>query len=351
VATHGVTIGRRKVGPEEPVFVIAEIGMNHNGSLDLAKALVLAAAAAGADAVKFQTFRTERFYARSFPDLAERRKYELSPEAHRALKALADELGVEFFSTPLDAGSADLLDELGVPCFKVASCDLNNYPFLKYLACKGKPILLSTGYSTLAEVDRAVETIHSTGNRQLVLLHCVAMYPTDLAFANVRAVETLRRCFQVPVGLSDHSTDSPVAAISAVTLGACVLEKHFTLDRKLPGYDHAFSETPASLKALIAQVRDTERALGDGLKRPQEPEFKRRTNARRSLYWSGSYPPGTPIREEMLIPMRPGVGLPPETMELLVGRMLCAAVEDGELARFAQVEWEADAGQVLRKSA
>ena len=334
-----LSIGKRRIGPTEPVFIIAEIGMNHNGDFDLAQKLIRAAAGCGADAVKFQTFKTELFYARSFPGFEERKRLEFPYEWHAPLKQLADDLGVEFISTPFDPRSVDFLDDLDVPCFKVASSDLNNYPFLAHIAQKGKPILLSTGYSTMGEIEKAVDAIVSTGNRQLVLLHCVSVYPVPPEDSNLRAITALRTAFDLPVGLSDHTVDSPVAPIVATVLGACVLEKHFTLDRDLPGYDHRMSETPSSFKQLVDNVRTTVRALGSGIKKPIGAELERLPNARRSLYWKQSYMAGSLITDDMVLILRPGHGLSPETLEMVRGHRLSTSVKAGTLVEMQHIDW------------
>lgn len=334
-----ISIGNRKIGQNEAVFIIAEIGMNHNGDFSLAQKLIQAAADSGADAVKFQTFKTELFYAKSSPGFEERKKLELPYEWHPSLKQLAEDFGIQFISTPFDTDSADLLDDLDVPCFKVASSDLNNYPFLEYLADKGRPILLSTGYATLGEIEKAVDKITSTGNKQLVLLHCVSTYPVSTEDSNLRAIVTLRKAFELHVGLSDHTVDSPIAAIAATSLGACVLEKHFTLDRALPGYDHHMAETPLSFKQLVYNIRTTEQALGSGIKKPIEPELERLANARRSLYWKQSYAAGTLINDEMVMILRPGHGLPPEKLDMIVGHRLSNLVKGGAFVELRHIDW------------
>ena len=337
--TQTITIGKRLVGPQEPVFIIAEIGMNHNGDLELAKRMVRAAAKCGADAVKFQTFKTELLYARDFPDFEQRRKMELPYEWHHPLMSLSNDAGMEFISTPFDLDSAAFLDELGVPCFKVASCDLNNYPFLRRLAKKGKPLLVSTGFSTLAEIDQAVATVRQTGNDELVLLHCVASYPAPAADCNLRAIQTLRQAFGTVVGLSDHTADPSVAPIAATALGACVLEKHFTVDCELPGYDHLMSQDPAGMRLLVEQVRSATAALGSGLKSPTATERDRVRGARRSLYWKQSYAAGTCVDDDMLVTLRPAAGLAPEALDTIRGRRLSGPVEAGALLDIRQIDW------------
>lgn len=334
-----ITIGAKKVGPSEPVFIIGEIGLNHNGDLELAEKMVRGVAECGADAVKFQTFKTELFLSKGFPGYEERKNFEFKYEWHAPLKKLAEELGLEFFSTPLDTDSVDFLDELGVPCFKVASMDLNNYPFLEYIASKGKPIILSTGFSRMGEVEKAVDAITSTGNQQLILLHCVSVYPVDPAETNLQAILTLQSAFDLPVGFSDHTKDSPVAPIVATTLGARVWEKHFTLDRELPGYDHHMSEPPEAFSRLVENIRITERALGTGIKKPHKLELERVSNARRSLYWRDFYEAGTVVKKEMVLSVRPAKGLAPEALKMVLGHPLRTPVEADTLVEMQHIDW------------
>jgi len=311
-----IRIGSKIIGEARPVYIIAEIGMNHNGEYGLAEKLIRAAADCGVDAVKFQTYKTEFFYSRKFPNFEERQKSELPFDWHKPLKVVADEAGVEFISTPFDTESADFLDRLGVACFKVASSDLNNYPFLEYISRKKKPVLLSTGFSTLDEVRKAVSSVLKY-HKQLVLLHCVSTYPAAI----------------------EHTTDVSIVPVAATAVGACIIEKHFTLDRNLPGYDHRMSVTPAGLKKMVRNVRDTEKALGSGTKQPTEAEMKRISGARRSLYWKGSYPAGTVITPEMLLILRPGGGLEPEMLDKICGHRLLEAVAADTLIGKSQIDW------------
>ena len=346
VRTKLIRIGNRAVGFGEPVFIIAEAGVNHNGDVELAKRLINVAAEAGADAVKLQTFKAERVVSATAPkaeyqlqttDAVESqldmlRRLELSLEAHRELQAYCQERGVLFMSTPFDEESADLLDELGVPVFKVGSGEITNWPFLEYVARKGKPIILSTGMSYLSEVDEAVRVIRDAGCDQLVLLHCVSNYPADPADANLRAMQTLAAAFGVPVGYSDHTLGIEVA-IAAVALGACVIEKHFTLDRSLPGPDHRASLEPDELKSLVRGIRTVEAALGHGCKKPAASEANTAAVARRSLVAVQDIPAGTTLTEELIATKRPGTGLPPAMRPYLVGRTVRVSVPDGTLLK------------------
>ena len=331
--------------PEAPhvsdhVFVIAECGVNHNGSLPLALELVDCAASAGADAVKFQTFRPEALVSRT----ARKARYQLaavggtdtqfemlesltlSEADHRALRQRCDTQSIEFMSTPFDEQSCDLLERVGVTRFKIGSGDLTHLPLLRHVAAKGRPVILSTGMATLAEVEAAVDAIREAGDPPLSLLHCVTEYPAPLDQINLRAMDTLRRAFGLPVGYSDH-TLGPEASIAAVTLGATVIERHLTLDRALPGPDHSASSEPDELRALIATLRQVQRALGDGIKRPAACELGNRDVARRSLVATRDLRAGERLTPDAVAIKRPATGIQPADLEKALGRRLALDVE------------------------
>ena len=330
-----VTIGKRSVGKGHPVFIIAEAGVNHNGDVDTARRLIDCAVAAGADAVKFQTFTARRlntrtapkssYHLRATPPDAEEswydllRRQEMDREMHVTLKTHCRQTGIVFLSTPYDFQSVDLLDELDVPAFKIASTDANNTPFLSYVAAKGRPILLSTGMCTMGEVSDAVRAVSGAGNRELILLHCTANYPADLDTANLLAMTTLSSTFEVPVGYSDHCPQR-TAPIAAVALGAVVVEKHFTLSRDLPGPDHQASLLPEELRTLVHDVRRTQKALGSPEKAPQPCEMENRLKLRKSIVSDTFIAKGSIITLEMLAFKRPGTGLPPGRIDAVTGR-------------------------------
>ena len=348
---ENVTTGSLSIGPNFPCFVIAEAGVNHNGDLELARRLVDVAAEAGADAVKFQTFRADRLvsptapkaaYQRQTTDAGESqldmlRRLELSPAAHRELSDYCRQRGLIFLSTPFDEESADLLDELDVLAFKIGSGEVTNHPFLEYVARKGKPIILSTGMSYLSEVDEAVRVLRDAGCEQLILLHCVSSYPAAPADANLKAIQTLAAAFGVPVGYSDHTPGIEVA-LAAVALGACVIEKHFTLDRNLPGPDHRASLEPPELRALISGVRTVERALGDGIKRPVPAEADTRAVARRSLAARVDIPAGVIVEAGMLTALRPADGIPPGLIRRVIGRRTRRSLTAGQFIDWSDLE-------------
>jgi len=337
-----VRVAGRVIGPGQPCFLVAEAGVNHNGELELGRSLVDAAAAAGVDAIKFQTFSADRLATADAPKAAYQsagagagesqremlRRLELTADAHRDLMRRSRERGLLFFSTPFDEESAAFLLDLGVPALKVPSGEVTNLPFLRVLGGAGVPILMSTGMATLDEVREAVATLRAGGAEALVLLHCVSAYPADPADVNLRAMDTLARVFEVPVGYSDHTRGLEIP-LAAVARGAAVLEKHFTLSRELPGPDHAMSLEPDDLAALVRGVRVVESALGDGVKRPAGAERAIAAVARKSLVAACDLAAGTALTEGCLVARRPGTGLSPAMLPRIVGRRLKAAVAAG----------------------
>ena len=341
---QNIQIANKLIGPGQPVFVIAEAGVNHNGDLKMARALIDVAAEAGADAVKFQTFRADLLATSDAPKAEYQlqttgdaesqfemlRRLELSADAHRELQSYCNERGIIFLSTPFDEEAVDLLDELGVPAFKISSGDLTNSPLLEYVAGKGKPVILSTGMSELAELIEAVSVLNTAGCENPVLLHCVSNYPADASEVNLRAMQTMRSAFDVPVGFSDH-TEGIDVALAAVALGACVIEKHFTLDRTLPGPDHRASLEPAELRELVRSIRRVESALGNGRKVPSASEIETAKVARRSLVAARDIPAGATLQREMVVLRRPGTGMSSTMIEMLVGRKTLREIAAGAI--------------------
>ncbi|MFC1869954.1 N-acetylneuraminate synthase [Chloroflexota bacterium] len=345
-----VKIGQRYTGDNEPCLIIAEAGVNHNGDIGLAKKLIDAAREAGADAVKFQTFKAEGVVSRDAPKAdyqkvttgAEEsqfdmiKKLELTANDFEELFAHAQRKDIIFLSSPFDKGSVDLLDRLGMPAFKVASGEITNYLLLKHIARKKKPIILSSGMSTLEEIEEALAVIRGEGAEEIVLLHCVSCYPAKIEDMNLKAMETLRHAFKLPVGLSDHTLGITIP-VAAVALGACVIEKHFTLDKNLPGPDHRASLEPDELKQMIKAIRDVEKAMGDGIKRITKEEEDNRKIVRRSIIAKADIPAGTVITEEMLDVKRPGNGIEPRHMDSIVGKKAKELIKSEELITFAKV--------------
>ena len=350
-ASNLPVVGDRTVGDGQPVFIIAEAGVNHNGDVELARRLVDAAVEANADAVKFQTFVADRVISPSAPkaqyqlqrtdrdesQLEMVRRLELSPEAHHLLHAHCRERGIQFLSTPFDRGSADLLSELGVPAFKLSSGEVTNWPFLEYVARFMKPVILSTGMSDLREVEKALAVIRATGNQQTILLHCVSSYPAAPADVNLRAMHTMAVEFGVPIGFSDHTLGIAVP-IAAAALGAAVIEKHLTLDKTLTGPDHAASLEPQEFASMVNGIRMVESSLGNGIKAPAEAELDTLRVARRSLVSAGSLSKGTVLQADMFNEMRPGTGIPPSSLSEVLGRTLKHDLAAGQLLSWSDLQ-------------
>jgi len=351
VTGRTVRIGDREVGASHPCFIIAEAGVNHNGDVELAKELVDIAVDAGADAVKFQTFKAERLVSALAPkadyqlrttDAAESqmdmlRKLELSEAAHEELFAYCAERNILFLSSPFDEGSAKLLDDLGVPAFKIPSGEITNLPFLEHIARMGKPMIVSTGMSTLGEVETAVRTIRAADNNDLVLLHCVSDYPADPADVNLRAMSSMAAAFGTPVGYSDHTRGIEVA-LAAVAIGACVIEKHFTVSRNLIGPDHEASVEPDELKTLVGSIRTVESALGNGQKSPAPSEANTAEVVRKSLVAACDIPSGTTLTREMIAARRPGTGLPPDMIQFIVDSTTSQDIVEGAVFTWEMLE-------------
>ena len=347
--TAYIAIGDRKVGHGQPCFMIAEAGVNHNGSLEQAIELVDAAARAKADAVKFQTFRAELLVTQDAPKAQYQiaatgaaesqfqmlKKLELSAAAHRQLASYCGQKGIIFLSTPFDNASADFLHELGVPAFKIGSGEVTNLPLLSHVARFGKPVIMSTGMSGLGEVEDALKTLSAGGCRQIAVLHCVSNYPAAAADTNLRAMHTLGAAFGMPVGYSDHTLGLPIS-LAAVALGACIIEKHITLDRSLPGPDQFCSLEPAELVALVEGIRMVEASLGHGRKEPAASEADVAAVARKSLVAAQDIPAGTVLTADLVCIRRPGTGLPPVMLQYVLGRTAKAAITAGAL-----IGWEA----------
>jgi N,N'-diacetyllegionaminate synthase len=323
-------------------FVIAEAGVNHNGDPDLARRLVDIAADAGADAIKFQTFDPAALVTADAPKAAYQQRNDgttrtqrqmldalVLPHAlHRELRDRAHARGVMFLSTPFDEGSADFLVDLGVPALKVGSGELTNHLLLRHLARKKLPLLLSTGMAVLDEVAAALAVIRDAGDPPVALFHCVSNYPCAPDEANLLAMATLRGRFGVPTGWSDHTLGIDVS-LAAVALGAQLLEKHFTVDRRLPGPDHLASLEPAELSALVRGVRAVESALGTGDKTPSPAERAVALVARRSLHWRRALAPGQIVTMDDLQALRPGDGVSADRIEDLIGRRMTRSVAAG----------------------
>lgn len=340
----GICIGRHEISRESPVFVVAELGANFT-SLQEAERLMQIAASAGADAVKVQTFRAETLATegatftledgREIPQYEYFRAHEIDEAMHHELQAIAAALGLVFFSTPSDYADVDLLDRLKVPCFKTGSDDLTNYPLLEYIAGRGKPMIVSTGMSTLGEIEEALSRIRGAGNEQVILLHCVTGYPVPLSQAHLRVISTLQQAFDVPVGYSDH-TQGRLAAVLGAALGAVMLEKHLALDVSAGGPDNDVAIDGQGLGSLVAEVRAVRALLGEPARRVFPVEEKWRAASRKSLVLGRNVPAGQPITHEDIGIRRPGGGLEPRHLAAIQGRRARRDLRRGEM-----IDWDA----------
>ena len=338
-----IKIAGRIVGPGQPCFIIAEAGVNHNGDMDLARQLVDAATRAGADAVKFQTFTAESLLTPEAPKAEYQKqttgsvesqfemisRLELSAGDHRELINYCEDQGILFMSSSFDESSTDLLAELDVAVYKVTSGEITNLPFLDHVARKGKPMIVSTGMAYLSEVEAAVRTIEAAGNQDYILLQCTSNYPADPADANLAAMATMATAFNAPVGYSDHTPGIEVP-LAAVALGACVVEKHITVDNALPGPDHLASSEPEEFSAMVRGIRTVESSLGHGRKEPAFSEANTASVARKSLVAAQDIPAGATLTEELIAIKRPGTGLPPEMRPHVSGRTTRRPIPKGE---------------------
>jgi len=331
---------------QDKVLVIAEAGVNHNGRLDTAKQLVDVAAEAGADMVKFQTFSADRLvttsadkaeYQNQTTDASESqhtmiRKLELSREMHEELIAYCRQCKIEFFSTGFDTQSIDMLIELGQKKFKIPSGEITNLPYLRHIGRYANPVILSTGMATLGEIESALEVLETSGapRSQITVLHCNTEYPTPMIDVNLRAMLSIGKAFGVKIGYSDHTLGIEVP-IAAIAMGATVIEKHFTLDRTLLGPDHKASLEPNEFKAMVQAIRNIEKALGDGIKRPSPSEAKNKPIARKSLISATAIRAGECFTEVNLAVKRPGTGISPMRWDEILGRTAIRDFEADEL--------------------
>jgi N,N'-diacetyllegionaminate synthase len=320
---------------KKPIRVIAEAGVNHNGNLAFAKQLIDVAAEAGADLVKFQTFSADRLTTRATPKADYQsqstgnnesqyemlRRLELSVEMHRELIAHCQARNIGFFSTGFDIESVDLLVTLGQDLLKIPSGEITNLPYLRHIGHFNKAVILSTGMATLGEVEAAIDTLEYAGTPRtnMTILHCTTEYPAPMAEVNLRAMQSMQAAFGVSVGYSDHTVGIEVA-IAAVAIGATLIEKHFTLDRNLPGPDHQASLEPAELKTMVAAIRNIEVALGDGIKRVTQSEAKNKSVVRKSLVASRKIQAGEILSAANITTKRPGTGISPMRWDEIVGR-------------------------------
>lgn len=354
MAIRVIKIGQHLVGEAAPCLIIAEAGVNHNGDINIAHRLIDEATALGADAIKFQSFVTEDLITSKAPKAPYQiettgrtgdqysmlKALELSANQQTELKMYCDRKGILYLCTPYDNASVDLLDRIDVAAFKVASTDTTNIPFLRYIARKNRPVLLSTGMSTMGEVELAINTLRAEGlNDKVIILQCTSEYPAPVNEVNLRAMLTMQMAFGCPVGFSDH-TPGIGASPWAVAMGASVVEKHFTLDRNLPGPDHRASLVPAEMAELVKTIRSVEMALGDGIKRPMPSELPNKPLMQKSLVARRAISAGQVIQSDDLTCKRPAIGLPPEWFDRIVGKRARQHMPSDHIIEFLDIDWK-----------
>jgi N,N'-diacetyllegionaminate synthase len=344
-----LSIAGRRIGASHPPYIVAEIGSNHNGDMALCRRIIDAAKNAGADAAKFQSwskasligraeFERNTKYAKQDPSALTLEqaveKYQLTPDQHREMAAYCRSRGITFLSSCFSTAEVDLLESLETPAYKIASMDVNHLPLLEYVARTGKPVVLSTGMATLGEIETALGVLRRGGSGPVILLHCISMYPSPANEMNLRNIPTLQATFGVPVGLSDHSLGNAIP-LAAVALGACLIEKHFTTDKKLEGWDHAISADPGDLAVLVQGSRDVFEALGRAERIVGEAELEKRKTFRRRMVARRPMKKGDRLRPEDVDFKRPGTGICPDELPYVTGRVLLRDVTPDD-----ELEWK-----------
>ena len=350
-----ILIGNRKIGDGHPLFFIAEAGVNHNGSIDIGRQLIDIAVEAGANAIKFQTFKTENIITPDAPKSTYHvettggdsdqtwfellKTQEMSKKIHVELIEYCTIKGIIFLSTPYDEESADLLEELDVPAFKIASTDMSNIPLLRYIARKGRPMIISTAMANMEEVEDAVAAIRAEGLKDIAVLQCTGNYPAKLSDSNLLVMQTYREKLHCIVGYSDHTPDL-INPVAATAMGAKIYEKHFTLDKSLPGPDHRMSLELAELKQTVKAIRDVEKAMGSADKQVLKGETENRSKLRKSIVANTEIKQGAIINKEMIAIKRPGSGIPPSRFESILGRKATVDISAGTVIRLEMVNGE-----------
>lgn len=336
----------------ERCYIIAEAGVNHNGDITLARQLIVAAKEAGADCVKFQTFKAKNLVTQKSPkakyqtkvtDANESqfdmlKKLELNLNEFKGLSEYCKKVGIDFLSTPYNVEDVDLLDEIGVTGFKIASGQLTELPFLRYVASKKKTMIISTGMATMSDVFDAVECIRAAGNNDIIVLQCTTNYPSVIEDANIRAMKSIEEACKVRIGYSDHVPNN-YACYAAVALGAEIVEKHFTLDKSLPGPDHTSSLNPQEFRELVDGIRNVENSLGDGIKRPTSIEKENIFGMKRSLVAREDMEAGTVLTAQLIGFKRPANGLPVNHLEAVIGKKLAKKLQKDEPIKLDSIAW------------
>ncbi len=349
--SKSITIGNKSIGLNNPIYFIAEIGVNHNGDMNLAFEMMKEAKKAGAHAVKFQTFKAETLVCKDTPKVNYQKgttsadethydmikKLELSHENHYLLMDYCKQLDLEFMSTPYDIDSAIFLKKIGVRSYKTASADLVDLPLQKWIAETGKPSIVSVGMATLGEIEKVLEIYRKANNPNLILLHCVSNYPASDESLNLRVMSNLENTFDILIGYSDHSIGS-VASILSIAYGAKLIEKHFTLDKNLPGPDHKASSTPAELNELVESVNRAKKMQGSPIKQCQEEERQMSQVSRKSIVLAKDIEKGEVFSEKHLIMKRPGTGLKSEFLEYFLGKKASKTIKTDTILKLNDIE-------------
>lgn len=337
-------IAERLVGVGEPPYIVAEIGSNHNGDMQLCRLLIDAAIECGVDAVKFQSWSKSSLISKAeyLRDVTYRHgngegptleqaveKYQFTPAQHREIAAYCQKRKVVFFSSCFSGQEVDLLESLAVPAYKIASMDVNNLRLLEYVSATGKPVILSTGLATLGEIERALEVLRKHSSGPVALLHCVSIYPSPPAMTHLQNIATLQSAFDVPVGYSDHSLGTAIP-LAAVALGSCIIEKHFTIDKKLAGWDHAISADMPEMRQLVLESRNVHQALGSPVRTVSAEQLEKRKVFRRRLVLTRKVEKGQRIDAGDVEFKRPGTGIGPDELNYVLGRMTIRDIEAEE---------------------
>lgn len=347
-----VKIANKEIQNYSEPLIIAEIGANHNGDMNLAKKMIDSAKECGADAVKFQSWDAKSLIAKEeyernqtyndskkkhFGSLREMvEKYYLRDDQHFELKEYCDQKDIVFCSSPFSEKEVDLLESCDVPFYKVASMDINNYQLLDYIAIKGKPVILSTGMSTLGEIENAVNRLVKGNCHDIILLHCISIYPPEFGDIHLNNIQMLQQTFGLPVGFSDHTIGTSIP-LASVALGACVIEKHFTIDKDLPGWDHEISADPEELKIICRESKNVCNSLGSFRRTVSEAEEEKKKKFRRSIVVKSDLLKGHVLSEEDLTSKRPGTGISPDLMGLIIGRKLKTDKAGDELIHWEEI--------------
>lgn len=340
------TIGTHPIADGAPAYVIAEAGSNHNRDLGTALELIDVAAASGCQAVKFQTYTAEGLYSRRTPNMSYLKeggllhqdesvfelikRVEMPWEWHPQLAERAATAGIDFLSTPFEERAVEVLEAVGVPAYKIASYEVNHLPLIRACAATGKPLIISTGMASMGDIERALDTANEAGAQDIALLHCAISYPPRFEDLNLRAISTMQSAFGLPVGWSDHSMGH-TADVVAVTLGACIVEKHYTLSRDQDGPDHPFALEPKELADMVTAIREAEAALGTTVKRVTEAEAEMFRLGRRSLVAAHDLPAGVPVTRAAIAVKRPGTGIAVHELDALIGRSPRQPIEADEI--------------------